>query len=44
MLVLGEGVADELYQLGTLSFSMLTITLLWYWFICINWLLGIWNE
>ena len=37
---LSLGVADDLYQDGTLSFSRLTWTLLWYWFICISWLLG----
>jgi hypothetical protein len=38
-----EGVAGGLYHEGTLNFSMLTCTLLWYLFICISWLLGIWN-
>ena len=37
----GEGVAGVLNQVGTFSFSMLSCTLLWYWFICISWLLGI---
>ena len=37
----GEGVAGVLNQDGTFSFSMLTCTLLWYWFICSSWLLGI---
>ena len=37
----GEGVAAALNQDGTFSFSMLTCTLLWYWFMCISLLLGI---
>ena len=37
----GEGVVGVLNHVGTFNFSMLSCTLLWYWFICISWLLGI---